>query len=150
MIVTNLIIVIGLCSVFQSTRARRDAALIFTVITMLHELLFYDRVGLFYYGTAALFDMAIIIGTANLTVVSSLIRDIHRISLASIVLNFSGWIMWQLYLSPASYNLAFILLYTWAIAVLIKGERKGARGARLDSWAYSLRFNTRPCGSGRN
>ena len=142
MIVTVLILIVGLCAICQSTRARREAALVFTVITMLHELLFYDRVGLFYYGTAALFDAIIILCTANLVVISGLVKSIHRISIASIFFNMSGWIMWRLYLSPTAYNVAFILLYTWAILVLLKGERGGARGNRMDSWAYYLRFNT--------
>ena len=150
MIVTGLIIAMGVCAIFQPTQARREAALIFTCVTMLHELLFYDRVGLFYYGTAALFDIAIIVGTANLAVMPRLVKDIHRVSLTSIVLNFSGWIMWQLYLSPAAYNLAFILLYAWVIVLLIKGERKSARGGRLDSWAYFLRFNSYIRGANRN
>lgn len=147
MIVTILIFTIGLCAVFQRTRARREAALVFTVITMLHELLFYDRVGLFYYGTAALFDMIIIVCTANLAIISGLTKSVHRISIASVVFNLSGWIMWRLYLSPVAYNVAFILLYAWAILVLLKGERSSARGSRLDSWAYYLRFNSYPRGT---
>lgn len=142
MIVTLLIFIVGLCAIFQPTKARREAALVFIVITMLHELLFYDRVGLFYYGTAALFDVIIIVCTANLVVISGLVKSIHRISIASIVFNMSGWIMWRLYLPPVAYDMVFILLYAWAILVLLRGERGGARGNRLDSWAYYLRFNT--------
>ena len=140
MIVTILIFIIGLCAIFQRTRARREAALVFTVLTMLHELLFYDRVGLFYYGTAALFDMIIVVCTANLAVISGLTRSIHSVSIASVVFNLSGWIMWRLYLSPVAYNVAFILLYAWVILVLLKGERSSARGSRMGSWAYYLRF----------
>ena len=146
MIVSSLIVVIGICAIFQPTKARKEAALLFICITMLHELLFYDSVGLLYYGTAAFFDGIIIFSTANLTVVSGLTRSIHRISIVSMVFNFSGWIMWRLYLLPSAYNMAFVALYVWAVIVLIMGERESARGARLDRWAYYLRFTPNPRG----
>ena len=147
MIVTSLIIIIGICATLQPTKARKEAALVFICITMLHELFFYDSVGLLYYGTAAFFDAIIIFSTANLAVMSSLTRSIHRISMVSIVFNFSGWIMWRLYLLPSAYNMAFMVLYVWAIIVLIMGERESARGARLDRWAYYLRFTPNPRGA---
>jgi hypothetical protein len=136
-----LIFIIGALAILQPTPARQKAALVFAGLTLLHEIVFKNLDGLWYYGSAAFVDMAIISITANLKYTPRLIRDLHRVCLASIILNASGWIMWMLYLSPVSYNVSFIFLYAWSVIVLLRRDRQYAGDNLLDSWADCFRFN---------
>ena len=93
-------------------------AFIFVGVTVCHELLFADLDGLAYYGSAALFDLAIIIITSAIRPVPRLVVRLHRICIVSILLNLVGWTLWTLYYPPILYDAAFFLVYAWAIITL--------------------------------
>ena len=140
MTVEYLIIIIAFLSLCQNKR-RRPAALIFALFTSWHDMFMSGLNGISYYASAAGFDLAIIMLTANLIKMPKLTVDLHRICGISIALNFYGWIMWMLYLSPFSYNMAFAMLYIWTIIVLIKDEGVYNGNYRLDQWAHRFRWN---------
>ena len=142
MIVNYLILALGVAALTQPTAARRKVASVFIAATLLHCVIGEYIAGGAYYISAAVLDSAIITITANFKETSQITRDIHRICLASIVLNASGWVMYMLYISPVSYNLFFIFLYLWAIMVLMKRNKRYAGDITMDAWAYYFRLSS--------
>jgi len=145
MIVRCLVACVLLAALIQPTRERGLPAVIFAAIAVGHWLFMSHLDGLAYYGSAAFFALVVIAITANLTCISSITRDIHRVCLVAIVLNAVGWCMWMLYLEPVAYNISFIFLYVWAIMVLCRKDAEYAGGGTMDDWAYFLRFNPYTC-----
>lgn len=139
--VTTLIFLIIVTAFFQPSAPRLFAALSFVGITALHELFFSDYEGLQYYGSAALFDLAIIILTSGINPVPKMVLSLHKICIVSIVANLLGWIMWFLYYPPMIYDLAFVAIYAWTLITLIKRNGLNVGGYTMDSWASCFRFN---------
>ncbi|MCK5018039.1 MAG: hypothetical protein KAS32_13365 [Candidatus Peribacteraceae bacterium] len=100
------------------------APLIFATVALMHDLYLSSLDGLFYYGSAAVFDFVVIILLSKLKPIM-LVCDIQLISLISMILNAIGWAMWMFYLSPALYNGAFIGLYLCACFVIGRGTHAG-------------------------
>ena len=75
-----------------------------------------------YFATAGLLDLFIIVLTANLVTTTGLVAEFHRICGASIIFNAAGWITWRHYIDLTGYALAYVLLYSWTILVLVKDE----------------------------
>ena len=142
MTVNYLILALGVAAISQPTPARRKVAAIFVTATLSHCIIGEWLDGLAYYASAAIFDVLIITTTANLKETPRITRDIHKVCLASIVLNASGWIAYMLYIPPTGYDLCFIFLYLWSIIVLTKEDGRYAGDNTMDRWAYYLRFNS--------
>ena len=140
MIIEWLIITIAFLALRQDGR-RFPAALIFAASLLIHDVFLSELDGLLYYGSAALFDLMVITWLANLKGTSELTVNLLRISLASVVLNFTGWLMWVSYLEPSLYNISYVLLYSCAIIALIKEEGTGYGGYKLDRWASCFRVH---------
>lgn len=134
---------VGMCIVafIQPNAPRFFAAVIFVSITLLHELFLSHYDGLLYYGSAALFDLAIIILTSGINPVPRMVLSLHRICIVSILVNLLGWVIWFFYLPPLTYDLAFVVLYAWALITLINRNGLDVGGYTLDSWATCFRFN---------
>lgn len=118
---TIVLVALMLAVLFQPTMARAIAALVFASFSVVHDIAFSDLDGLAYYGSAALFDLIVIL-ILNFTPVTKLSIRLQLISAVSISLNFIGWIMWTLYLPPDAYNAAFIVLYSVGAFTLIIGS----------------------------
>ena len=142
MIVGYLILVLSVVAVLQPTVARQKVAVVFVFAALLHDVAGEQLDGGMYYISAALLDSVIITITANFKETSQVTRSIHRICLASIVLNTAGWVTYMLYVPPVGYNLSFIFLYLWSIIVLMKRNRRYDGDNTLDTWSYYFRFSS--------
>ena len=142
MIVNYLILALGVAALPQPTAARQKVASVFTGAVLLHCVMGEYIDGGAYYISAAGLDSAIITITANFKETSQITRSIHRICLASIVLNASGWVTYMLYVPPIGYNLSFIFLYLWSIIVLMKRNRRYDGDTTMDRWAHYFRLSS--------
>lgn len=118
---TIVLIALMLAVLVQPTIPRAIAAMVFASLSVVHDIAFSDLNGLAYYGSAALFDLIVIL-ILNFTPLTKLSIRLQLISSVSISLNFIGWIMWTLYLPPDAYNAAFIVLYLVSALALIIGS----------------------------
>lgn len=142
--VTILICLIIAMAFIQPNAPRLFAAVIFVGVTALHEVFFSDYDGLQYYGSAALFDLAIIILTSGINPIPKMVLSLQKICIVSIVANLVGWILWFLYYPPLLYDLAFVVIYAWTLIILIKRNGLNVGGYSMDSWASCFRFNRNP------
>ena len=120
--ISILICILLLVALMQTTSERLYAGTLFALLAGVHHLAFYTTDGIAYYGSAALVDMSVVFFTLRLRNISSAIRSIQDICIASILLNAIGWIMWMLYMPPHAYNAMFIALYSWAIITLLRKD----------------------------
>lgn len=141
MIVTGLLIAIIVVAFLQPNAPRLFAALSFVGVTLSHELFLSNLDGLQYYGSAALFDLVIIILTSGINPVPKMVIDLHRICMVSIIANLVGWVLWFLYVPPLFYDASFVLIYAWTMITLINRNGSDVGGYTLDSWASCFRFN---------
>jgi hypothetical protein len=142
-IVNYLILVLCTVALLQPTPARLKVAGVFSGAALLHCIMGEQLDGNMYYLSAAVLDLAIIITiTANFKETSQITRGIHRVCLASIVLNTSGWVTYMLYIPPSGYNLSFIFLHLWSIIILMKRNRRYAGDNTLDTWAHYFRLSS--------
>ena len=114
-----LIITICILAIFQPTRERFLIAWLYALACSIHNYFLGDISGVFYYLSAGAFDFIV------LAIICVFIRPnwfsncIIGISIMSLILNFYGWIIYELYLPPTSYNIAFNALYLLAILVFL-------------------------------
>jgi len=142
MITTVLLTIIALTVLIQPNAPRLFAALLFVGLTLIHEFFMSDLDGLAYYGSAALLDLGIIILTSGITPVPKMVIDLHRICMVSILINFIGWLIWLAYLPPAAYDSAFVILYLWAVYILINKDSADVGGFTMGGWESCFHFNT--------
>jgi hypothetical protein len=141
---TFLLIVLPLAAIIQPNAQRLFAAVIFVGITLLHEVFLSHTTGLMYYGSAAMFALAVIILTSGIRPVPKLVMRIHMICVTAIGLNFIGFILWFNYIDPALYNFSFVLLYLWALVTLIRKDKTDVGSFSLDSWRTCFHYNNLP------
>jgi hypothetical protein len=139
--ITVLLIVIAVAVLFQPNAPRFFAAAVFVLVTLSHEFVMSDVDGLAYYGSAALFDMGIIMLTSGINPIHQMVIDLQRICLASVFINLVGYFIWLAYLPPAIYDMSFMVLYTWTLLILIERNGADVGGYRMDSWYSCFRFN---------
>lgn len=115
-----LIIVISFC---QRDPYHATVGTNFAMLICAHDLLCsaLKLEGLAYYGLAAVFDLAFIVTTISFRD-SKMLDSLYNICLTSIVLNFFGWILWFVFVSPIVYDISFLCLYIWAVVVLLKRD----------------------------
>lgn len=139
MIVSILIYTIAVLSLLQRTDQRLYAALVYSFFTVTHEMFLNNLDGIWYYGSAGLFDLFIICYLSRPYSIPKLTTRLIHLSIASIMINFIGWIAWMLYFPPYFYNTAFMLIYILAIAALLTGDRMNDGGVSLDRWLHWVR-----------
>lgn len=129
----------------QPNAPRFYAAVCFLAITLSHEGIAGHLTGLAYYGSAALFDLLIIILTAGINPVPRMVLWLHRVCMVSIVANGIGWVMWYAYWPPYAYDATFIVIYLWALVTLLERDAADDMGGfTADSWASCFRFSVNP------
>lgn len=121
--VTALLALIIAASVIQPNRHRLFAGLVYSWLLVANDMMLFEKEGFAYYGVSALFDLATIIIISCAVKVSSMAITIQKICLASICLNFLGWVMWTLYMPPVVYNSLYVVLYVCALLTLIKRNK---------------------------
>lgn len=143
--ITILIYAVLIASFLQPNAHRLFAGIIFTGITLLHEVLLASQSGFLYYGSAALFDLTIIMLISGINPVPKMVLTLQKICVVSIVVNLAGWLLWCSYYPPLAYDLAFAAIYVWILVALIKrGRGDGMGGFTMDRWASCVRFNRSP------
>jgi hypothetical protein len=128
----------------QPSAPRFFAAVTFVSITLFHEFALSDWDGLAYYSSAAFFALAIIGITSGINPIPKMVINLHKICLASILLNFFGWFLWFFYFPPLLYNLAYIILYAGALFIMLDRRGDDVGDFALDSWRSCIRFDTYP------
>lgn len=141
MITTALLVLIAIMAFIQPNAPRMYAALLFVGLTIFHELFFSHLYGILYYGSAALLDLGIIMLASGISPIPRMVITLNRICLASIVVNFAGWVIWSSYLPPMAYDLAFVVIYLWALITLIKRDGSDVRDFSVGGWSSCFRFN---------
>lgn len=116
----------------QPSQSRVYTGVVFAGAILLHELFFSESAGLTYHGSAALFYVGIIMLTAAAAPVTRLVLDIHKICLASIMINAGGWLLWFFYFPPEIYNIAYLGLHCWAMYALMQRTKRKDDGFRSD------------------
>lgn len=125
----------------QPTATRFFAAVVFVLVAWTHELAFAHLEGFVYYASAAAGALAVILATSFLADPPRTVLTLHRICLASIVLNFAGWLLWRAYLPPDPYNTAMLGVFIWALITFISRDKQDAMGGdtTLGRWLASVR-----------
>lgn len=121
--ITVLIMLVVIATILQKDQANLSAALIITSLTLFHELFFSAYDGTKYYLSAALFDMAAIILLSRLNPLPKIALDLQIVSFVSILTNTMGWVVWFRYYPPVIYDLAYVVIYSWVLLLLIKRIR---------------------------
>lgn len=128
-------------------KRHRYAALIFAMLTLGHSVLLSGYQDGRHFSSAALIDLGIISWTANLPRVSKLVKDLHRVSLAFIIVNMVGWITIKIGIDSAAYaaaypviTVSYMALYVYSIAVFLTNGDRGEQRYVLDKWVAPLRL----------
>lgn len=133
-----LLVIICALAFFQLDFQRRTIAMIYAVLCAVHVMLCVELVGFWYYASAAVFDLAIVSLIYSYGARVRLTDDLINISVASVALNFYGWLTWFNYQPPLSYNLAMTALYFIAILSILRKDC--ANGNQPYKWGNSIRL----------
>ena len=135
---------VGLLAVtfLQPNAPRFFGALIFTGLIVGHQVLLSDLDGLAYYGSAAIFDLLFMLFTSNMNPVPDMVFKLYKVCIASIVVNALGWMLWVMYWPHLIYNCAFLAIYGWAFAVLIRRDKADVGGFAGSSWRACFRYDS--------
>lgn len=122
--ITVLILLICVAALYT----REKPALLLAALILGHDLASQSATGWGYYLSAATVDLTLVMALSTWAKPSRLTDGLLLLSFCSLLLNFYGWVIWFAYLPPNSYNLGFIVLYSVAIYIILRGK-----GARLDN-----------------
>lgn len=139
--ITMLILLIFVAVLLQPNATRFYAAFLFAGATITHDLALSHLDGFAYYASAALFDLGIIALTSGISPIPRMVISLQRICLASILLNFAGWLMWLLYFSPVLYDTMFTLIYSWALIIMLVRNNTDVGSYSRSSWHSCFRFD---------
>lgn len=138
---TWLFCALAVVALIQPNAPRFFAAVVFVGAILLHARFLSHLDGLQYYGSAALFDLLIIVLTSGVNPVPQMVLSLHRLCIVSILANAAGWALWFFYFPPLAYDVAFVGIYAWALFILIERDGANVGGYTLGSWASCFRFN---------
>lgn len=96
-----------------------------------------DSWGASYYVVAASTDLLIMYFISISIRLTVLALGLMALSFVSIVLNFTGWVMYESYWLPDIYNLLYVIFYGVALLFVIIRSLKD--GSRTDGIFYSVR-----------
>lgn len=102
-----------------------------------------------YYFSAGVFDLIILAFVCIYASASRFTDSMVGICLASLFLNFYGWVIYEQYMEPTSYNIAFHFLYIFTAYILLERDWKNDN-CYID-WMALFRLPSRkfsrPCNS---
>lgn len=119
------------------------AACIFSGVTLVYDGISGGLEGAQYYFGAALADLIMIILLSGIYPSTLLAVRLQYLCVASIGLNFIGWLAWFFYFSPAVYDGAFMVLYAVALYVLLKKDKTDVGGFAVSGWGTRFRVHHR-------
>ena len=115
--IDNLTVCIVICSVFMEWGERKKGCLIFASGIVAHEFLFSGIGGATYFLSAGIVSLAVIMALALLEL-DWVLTALQSLSLASILANWLGWMLWVSYSPINLYNNIGIAIYTLALLVI--------------------------------
>lgn len=142
MIITALIFVIAFLTIIQKG-PRRKPALVFSLLTLLHEIFGQGLNGDFYFLTAALsVDALFIFVVINFKEKSKMTMNLINISFCFIVLNGITWVMWngEFPYYGIMYETGSMILYFCAIVSLLNWDGVEDGAYKMDSWTDMFRM----------
>ena len=138
-----LLIIMALVAVIQPSNDRKILAGAFVGITILYGVFSIGLSGDGYYLLASSIDLMIIIAMTKLKE-SWLSVGLSQVCLFSMLANFIGWIFWYNSLYPVVYEILFILIYSYAILVMLRTERNvGNNKNNLNYYWFHTAFTER-------
>ncbi len=101
-----------------------------------------------YYASAVVADFVALIALCSIRPVSDIVYGLAFVCVASIVVNIVGYVAWWFYFPPWLYDAAFVLIYSAALVVVVKGGFNGM-GGRPVRWHLAFpAFPTRARSAG--
>lgn len=135
------IVIIGLCVVVQNSWPRRFVAAIFASAIIGHDWFFHTISAdlYWYFLSAGILDYAVIILILRMKNITKLGLDIQIIAFASFMYNLVGWMYAGFGVDTAVYSSMYLVLYSWSIFVLLRGEPQDVGYSSMDSWVSAFR-----------
>lgn len=117
-----------------------DAAVVFAVLCIAHDVVFGRFDGLIYFGSAGAFDLAclVILGFCRYNVPRVMLQALCIVSMS---INYSGWAMWYNGYDGDLYQSMMAGVYVLAILIMAWSLKNGNPGA--SGWSFLLRFLNR-------
>ena len=141
MMISSLIFIIALLSLMQDNK-RRLAALIFSLLTLSHELFFQSLPGYYYFISAAAIDGLIITVISRLRYTTKLTERLMRVCMCFILLNGGAWIMWEFSINyEFTYETIAAMMYFYIIVSLLSWDGIEDGNYKLDNWVHPFRAN---------
>lgn len=139
-----LLIGILIAAFLQPTVSRVIPALLYAFLTVFHYLALDTLPGPYYYYVAGAVDFLCMALIYQFAPRNRLSFEVTVVCFVSILINAVGWILYMAYLPPHVYNVLFVALYLWAIAVLLKRDwrdvgKRRMGSHRLGGWIFGLR-----------
>lgn len=85
---------------------------------------FAPYAGEWHYHIAGLFDVLVSWVLSRLVFIDKMVKILATITLISLILNIAGWVIYELYLPPLAYDIAFNVLYAATILVILTIRNK--------------------------
>ena len=145
MMVTTLLCLILLASVWQPSPQRLFAALVTSVALLCRDWGYAHADGLLYYGSAAAIDLLIIAALSRIRPIPKMALRLQVICAASITLNLAGFAAWWQYHPPTLYNTASIALYSWILITMVRrgsADDVGVYAPSSRNSSYNFPFST--------
>lgn len=140
-VLEGFIVALIIVSLLQPNAPRLFGAVVFSGLIAAHYLMLSHLDGLLYYGSAALFDLLFMVLTCGINPAPKMVFSLYKICMCSMIINCVGWVLWISYEPPIFYNLAYLGLCSWALAVLLRRNRSDVGGFELDRWGACFRFD---------
>jgi hypothetical protein len=141
-VITYLVILLCCLALAQPKGCRRHVALFYAA-----ACLFLDRTHQYYSG----YEYYLVSGTLSLLFLwftclrgksSQFTDNMVYVGVTSLLLNFYGLVIYQLYMSPVGYDTAFSGLYILVMVVLLKGDKDHDI---VRNWLSVVRLPTGKC-----
>lgn len=140
-LITFLISALAVGVLFQGNAQRFYAAGIFSGAAYLHEFLLSETTGIIYYGSAALFELVIVVLLSGINPLPKMALRLQIISFLFVLTHLFGWVIWFFYFPPFLYDLACAVLFSLALITLILRDKKDVGSFALDCWLSCFRFD---------
>jgi hypothetical protein len=139
--ILSLVLVVSILSVLQDEK-RRQAALLFSLFTLIHTLSWgRSPESGYYYLTAALNDLFIIFLITHLRCTTKLTERLAIILLSFTVVNALSWVLWFNGIQPFATAYIAMSLYLSTIVVLLTWDGEEDGNYRLSGWLELFRVD---------
>lgn len=122
-----LLVMLIIAAAIQPTREGRAAACTFAGLTVAFSLIRVPD-GLYHLAAAATDGVCILLLT-RMRSEHGLVVGLQRLCLLSMVINFAGWVSYEMYLSATTYNSVFAVFYSVTIVSLFLRRIGNAHGS---------------------